>query len=173
LVAAATSVTSLVPDFFAGSGTTGHAVINLNREDGGRRKFLLVEMADYFDTALLPCIKKVTFAPEWKDGKPKRMVTPEEAERSPRIVKVIRLESYEDALNNLTFEEQGGQQALELFKDGYMLSLYAPLGDARQRNPAQRGKLQSPFPYKLHIHRDGETRAPRWIYPKPSPTSWG
>ncbi|MCS6783237.1 MAG: site-specific DNA-methyltransferase, partial [Gloeomargarita sp. SKYG98] len=38
LVAAATSDSSLVLDFFAGSGTTGHAVINLNREDGGRRK---------------------------------------------------------------------------------------------------------------------------------------
>jgi adenine-specific DNA-methyltransferase len=41
-------------DFFAGSGTTGHAVINLNREDGGRRRFILVEMADYFYTVLLP-----------------------------------------------------------------------------------------------------------------------
>jgi len=77
-------------DFFAGSGTTGHAVINLNREDGGRRKFILVEMAQHFDTVLLPRIKKVTFTPEWKDGKPKRMATQEEAERSPRIVKVIR-----------------------------------------------------------------------------------
>jgi adenine-specific DNA-methyltransferase len=44
-------------DFFAGSGTTGHAVMNLNREDGGRRKFILVEMGDYFDTVLLPRIK--------------------------------------------------------------------------------------------------------------------
>ena len=92
---------SLILDFFAGSGTTGHAVINLNREDGGHRKFILVEMGDYFDTVLLPRIKKVAFTPEWKDGKPNRLATPEEAERSPRIVKVVRLESYEDALNNL------------------------------------------------------------------------
>lgn len=47
-----------VLDYFAGSGTTGHAVINLNREDGGRRKFILVEMGEYFDTVLLPRIKK-------------------------------------------------------------------------------------------------------------------
>jgi hypothetical protein len=133
----------LTLDFFAGSGTTGHAVINLNREDGGRRKFILVEMADYFDTVLLPRIKKVTFTPEWKDGKPKRMATPEEAERSPRIVKVIRLESYEDALNNLTFEEQSGQQALDLFRDDYLLSYMLQLGDAPQRNPAQRGATAS------------------------------
>lgn len=97
--------------FFAGSGTTAHAVINLNREDGGRRKFILVEMAHYFDTVLLPRIKKVTFTPEWKDGKPKRAATAEEAERSPRIVKYIRLESYEDALNNIAFDDASEQQA--------------------------------------------------------------
>lgn len=41
-------------DYFAGSGTTAHAIINLNRRDGGKRKFILVEMGDYFDTLLLP-----------------------------------------------------------------------------------------------------------------------
>jgi adenine-specific DNA-methyltransferase len=104
-------------DPFAGSGTTGHAVINLNREDGGRRKFILVEMGDYFDTVLLSRIKKVTFTPEWKDGKPKRLATPEEAERSPRIVKVVRLESYEDALNNLDLRRSEAQKKLLLLPD--------------------------------------------------------
>ncbi|RMG24484.1 MAG: site-specific DNA-methyltransferase, partial [Methanobacteriota archaeon] len=58
-------------DYFAGSGTTGHAVINLNREDGGRRKYILVEMGDYFDTVLKPRIQKVVYSKDWKDGKPK------------------------------------------------------------------------------------------------------
>ena len=87
--AASHEANDMILDFFAGSGTTGHAVINLNREDGGRRKFILVEMADYFDTVLLPRIKKVAFSPEWKDGKPKRMATAEEAERGPRIIKKV------------------------------------------------------------------------------------
>jgi adenine-specific DNA-methyltransferase len=147
-----------VMDFFAGSGTTGHAVIALNREDGGRRKFILVEMADYFDTVLLPRIKKVAFTPEWKDGKPKRMATQEEAERSPRIVKVIRLESYEDALNNLTFEEQSSQQALELFRDDYLLSYMLRWETRHSETLLNVEKLQAPFSYKLHLHRDGETR---------------
>ncbi|GAB6062695.1 site-specific DNA-methyltransferase [Deferrisoma palaeochoriense] len=103
---------ALICDHFAGSGTTGHAVINLNREDGGRRKFILVEQADYFDTVLLPRLKKVTFSPEWKDGKPKRLATPEEAERSPRMFKVVRLESYEDTLNNLQLKRTQAQQSL-------------------------------------------------------------
>ncbi|MBI3016036.1 MAG: hypothetical protein HYY65_13480 [Candidatus Tectomicrobia bacterium] len=58
---------------------------------------------------------------QWKDGKPKRMATEEEAERSPRIVKVLRLESYEDTFNNLKVKRTGPQQALDawLRKQGY------------------------------------------------------
>ena len=112
LVRSTTRQTDIVVDFFAGSGTTGHAVIDLNREDRGRRKFILVEMGDYFDTVLLPRIKKVTFTPEWKNGKPKRLASPEEAARSPRIVKVVRLESYQDALNNLETRRTDKQQLL-------------------------------------------------------------
>ena len=48
-------------DFFAGSGTTGQAVIELNRNDGGRRKFILIEMAGYFDAVLIPRLKKVIY----------------------------------------------------------------------------------------------------------------
>jgi len=147
-----------VIDYFAGSGTTGHAVIALNREDGGRRKFILVEMAQYFDTVLLPRIKKVTFTPEWKDGKPKRMATAEEAERSPRLVKVIRLESYEDALNNLTFDEESGPKALDLFRDEYLLSYMLKWETRASETLLNVEKLQAPFSYKLHLHRDGETR---------------
>jgi adenine-specific DNA-methyltransferase len=156
LVAAATPESGLVLDFFAGSGTTSHAVINLNREDGGRRKFILVEMADYFDTVLLPRIKKVTFTPDWKDGKPKRMATAEEAERSPRIVKVIRLESYEDALNNLTFDESSDQQVFQF--DDYVLSYMLRWETRGSETLLNVEKLQSPFAYKLHLHRNGETR---------------
>lgn len=147
-----------VLDYFAGSGTTGHAVINLNREDGGRRKFFLVEMAQYFDTVLLPRIKKVTFTPEWKEGKPKRMANAEEAERSPRIVKVIRLESYEDALNNLTFDEESGQEALDLFRDEYLLHYMLRWETRRSETLLDVEKLKTPFAYKLRLHRDGETR---------------
>ncbi len=145
-----------VLDYFAGSGTTGHAVINLNREDGGRRKFILVEMAHYFDTVLLPRIKKVTFTPEWKDGKPKRMATPEDAQRSPRIVKVIRLESYEDALNNIAFDDAAGQQALRF--DDYLLRYMLRWETKHSETLLNVEKLARPFSYKLHIHADGQTR---------------
>lgn len=156
LGAAASDYEPKILDFFAGSGTSGHAVINLNREDGGQRKFILVEMADYFDTVLLPRIKKVTFSPEWKDGKPKRMASAEEAERSPRIVKVIRLESYEDALNNIAFDDPTGQQAMQ-FED-YLLQYMLKWETRHSETLLNVGKLDKPFSYQLHIHRDGETR---------------
>lgn len=148
----------IVLDHFAGSGTTGHAVINLNREDGGRRRFILVEVADYFDTVLLPRIKKVTFTPEWKDGQPKRIASQEEFERGPRLVKVIRLESYEDALNNLTFDDESGQQALDLFKDDYLLRYMLKWETHKSETLLDAERLARPFSYRLHIHRDGETR---------------
>ncbi len=150
-------------DYFAGSGTTGHAVINLNREDGGRRKFILVEMADYFDTVLLPRLKKVAFSPEWKDGKPKRAATQEEFARGPRIIKVIRLESYEDALNNLSFEE-GAQMAMQ-FED-YLLQYMLRWETRKSETLLNVEKLSKPFDYCLHLHRDGETRVQKVDLPE-------
>ena len=147
---------SIVLDYFAGSGTTGHAVINLNREDGGQRKFILVEMGDYFDTILLPRIKKVTFTPEWKDGKPKRIATPEEARRGPRLIKYMRLESYEDALNNIDFDEASGQQALK-FND-YLLKYMLQWETKHSTTLLNVEKLSQPFHYTLTIHSDGQTQ---------------
>ncbi len=143
-------------DFFAGSGTSGHAVINLNREDGGQRKFILVEMAKYFDSVLLPRMKKVTFAPEWKDGKPKCAATPQDVERSPRIVKYMRLESYEDALNNIDFEEASAQQTLPFHE--YLLKYMLKWETRRSETLLNVEKLSKPFSYLLNIHSDGQTR---------------
>lgn len=50
---------SIILDSFAGSGTTAHAVLNLNKEDGGNRRFILIEMEDYADTVTAERIKRV------------------------------------------------------------------------------------------------------------------
>ena len=49
----------IVLDFFAGSGTTGHAVLNLNEEDGGARQFILCEQMDYAENITQERVKKV------------------------------------------------------------------------------------------------------------------
>ena len=50
---------SIVLDAFAGSGTTAHAVINLNAQDGGNRKFILIEAKDYCKTITAERVKRV------------------------------------------------------------------------------------------------------------------
>ena len=50
---------SIILDSFAGSGTTAHAVLDLNKEDGGNRKFILVEMEDYADTITAERVRRV------------------------------------------------------------------------------------------------------------------
>jgi adenine-specific DNA-methyltransferase len=89
-----TDTDSFVLDFFAGSGTTAHAVMKLNREDGGRRKFILVEMADYFDTVIIPRIKKIAYSFNWKDGKP------QDTDGLGVFFKYHTLEQYEDTISN-------------------------------------------------------------------------
>ena len=49
----------IILDSFAGSGTTAHAVLNMNKKDGGNRKFILVEMGDYADTITAERVKRV------------------------------------------------------------------------------------------------------------------
>ncbi|MEZ4908228.1 MAG: DNA methyltransferase [Saprospiraceae bacterium] len=82
-------------DYFAGSGTTGHATIKLNREDGGKRKYILVEMGAYFNTVTKPRIQKVIYTDNWKNGKP------QDTQGISQMFKYQVLESYEDVLNNL------------------------------------------------------------------------
>ena len=88
---------SICLDYFAGSGTTGHAVLNLNKADNGNRKFILVEMGDYFDSTLKERIRRIMFSENWKDRRPKS----KEIDGTVGIVKYQRLEQYEDVLNNL------------------------------------------------------------------------
>jgi len=50
---------AIILDSFAGSGTTAHAVLNMNKADGGNRKFILIEMMDYADTITAERVKRV------------------------------------------------------------------------------------------------------------------
>lgn len=58
---------SIILDSFAGSGTTAHAVLNMNKADGGNRKFILIEMMDYADSITAERVKRVITG--YGDGK--------------------------------------------------------------------------------------------------------
>lgn len=151
--------TAVFLDYFAGSGTTAHAVINLNREDNGNRKYILVEMGDYFDTVLKPRIQKVIYSKDWKNGKPVYR------EGSSHMFKYIRLESYEDTLNNLELKRTDKQEQLLLSnemskkaKEEYMLSYML---DVESKGSLLNINLfENPFNYMLNIATNsvGETK---------------
>lgn len=131
-------------DFFAGSGTTAHAVLNLNAEDGGNRKYIMVEMGDYFDTVMKPRIQKVMFSKEWKDGKPISN------EGHSHMFKYMYLEQYEDTLYNIAFraKDKTFQETLETFDDyfvRYMLE-YETRESATRLATAD---FENPFDYKI------------------------
>lgn len=59
LLSISTGKEDIVLDSYAGSGTTAHAVLKLNKEDGGNRRFILVEMEDYADTITAERVRRV------------------------------------------------------------------------------------------------------------------
>ncbi|MEX0718156.1 MAG: DNA methyltransferase [Planctomycetaceae bacterium] len=92
---------SVVLDFFAGSGTTAHAAISINRKHSTHFKYVLVEMGGYISSATKPRIQKAAYSSRWDGGKPTVRDT-----GASHILKHIRLESYEDALNNLELADR-------------------------------------------------------------------
>jgi adenine-specific DNA-methyltransferase len=157
VVQVAGRVVDLVADFFAGSGTTAHAVINLNREDGGKRKYILVEMGEYFDTVLVPRIKKVVYSKDWKDGKPVSR------EGISHMFKYIRLESYEDTLNNLELKRTEQQNKVlspddpqkyserKSFREDYILHYMLDVESRESPSLLNLDRFEDPFSYELNI----------------------
>lgn len=143
---ASSGISGLFLDYFAGSGTTAHAVIDLNRQDGGKRKYILIEMGDHFDTVLKPRIEKVVYSPDWKDGKP---TAP--AKGISHCFKYLRLESYEDALNNL--EVDGAKGAAFAGISDYFLKYMLDVETAGSASLLNVGSFRNPFGYKLVVKK--------------------
>ncbi len=132
-------------DFFAGSGTTANAVMELNK-DGKHRKFILVEMADHFDTVVVPRIKKIAYSFEWKEGKPK------EGSGLGILCKYHYVEQYEDTLNNIAFSEKDKtiQEKLDGFGD-YFLRYMLDYETKESTTRLIADKFMKPFNYKIRI----------------------
>ena len=140
---------ALFLDFFAGSGTTGNAVINLNRNDKGNRKYILCEMGNYFDDATRERIIKVIYCNDWEDRKPKNRNT-----CISQCFKYIRLEQYEDTLNNLEIKANELNFQPNEFKESYMLSYML---DTETRDSLLNLKwFVNPFNMTLKTTKDNE-----------------
>jgi adenine-specific DNA-methyltransferase len=149
-----------VLDYFGGSGTTAHAVINLNRLDSGSRKYILVEMGEYFDSVLKKRVQKTVFSEKWKQGIPVSQSYPKNTYNGiSHCIKVLRLESYEDALDNIEFNSAsapGAELGLEFHRD-YELryALDWESKDCPTRLAVE--QLDTPFDYTLTLRRESGT----------------
>lgn len=141
----------IILDYFAGSGTTGHATIKLNREDGGKRKYILVEMGTYFNTVTKPRIQKVIYSDNWKNGKP------QDKAGISQMFKYQVLESYEDTLNNLLLP---AEQASGIFQfnteaqEEYMLKYMLDVESEGHLFNLQ--AFKNPFGYQLNVTENNE-----------------
>jgi adenine-specific DNA-methyltransferase len=145
-----TDNTDYVLDFFAGSATTGHAVVNLNRQDEGNRKYILVEVGDYFNSVTKPRMQKVVYAKDWKDGKPTSRHT-----GVSHIMKYFTLESYEDTLTNIEFTDTLEDKS-SIFGNEYILRYM--LDKETQDSLLNVNKFKEPFDYLLKITERNEVK---------------
>lgn len=139
-----------VLDFFGGSGTTAHAVIDLNRQDQGDRKFILAEMGRYFDSVLLARVKKAIYASDWDEARPTNR------QGISCGFRYVRLESYEDALANLELRRSTRQQLLldanPTLRHDYLLRYMLSAEAKEPLSFMKGGAFENPF--EVHVKTD-------------------
>lgn len=143
----------VILDYFAGSGTTGHATIKLNREDNSNRKYILVEMGTYFNTVTKPRIQKVIYSDNWKNGKP------QDKGGISQMFKYQVLESYEDTLNNLMLNDVQRQAQLDFSEpaqEEYMLHYMMEMETREHLFNLE--MFNKPFSYQLKVTENNELR---------------
>lgn len=91
---AVSSGTDFILDAFAGSGSTGEAVLISNKEDNSNRKYILIEMGKYFESVTKKRIQRIIYSKNWK----KEVPQDNNGEKN-QIVKYVVLEQYEDVLD--------------------------------------------------------------------------
>lgn len=205
---------SIVLDYFAGSGTTAHAVINLNRTDEGARKYVMVEAGNHFDDILMPRVKKCLYSVLWKDGKPQKaskyiqilkknisnfqkelkelkgvhnkeeydfkvqkikgeiencklQITQAENQLGEnngyygvsQCFRYIRLESYEDTLNNLVFADNTARDKViaenASLREDYMLGYMLDTETRGSQSLLNIDSFADPCSYKLTVKKPG------------------
>ncbi len=153
-IAGAADENCYVLDYFAGSATTAHATIDLNRDDEGNRKYILIEMGDYFDSVTKPRVLKVIYSKDWKDGKPTARNT-----GISHCCKYLRLESYEDTLNNLEFAgsaiRDAALAASPTLREDYTLHYLLDVETRGSKSLLNIDGFSDPTAYQLKVKKPG------------------
>lgn len=136
-------------DYFAGSGTTMHSVFTKNREEVKQSKFIMIDAGEQVYTAIVPRAKKLAYSNGWKAGKPVN------TDGIPTFIKYIKLEGYEDALNNLSVVSTDTNKDLlesnQALKEDYMLGYWLDVETADSPSLLNVQQFEDPFNYKLNI----------------------
>ena len=141
----------LIIDFFAGSGTTGHAILSLNKKTNISRKFILVEMGSYFSTMLKPRIAKVIYSNKWKKGRPLNYEG-----INKQIIKYHKFEQYEDTLNNIEFLKGKTEQKTLNSVDDYFLKYMLDFETKNSMSRLNIDCFKNPFNYILKVDDGGK-----------------
>ena len=136
-------------DFFAGSGTSVHAIINVNKRLKKKRKYIAIDVGAYFNDVILERTKKVIYSDNWKNRKP------QDKKGISQIFKYQVLESYEDTLNNLTLQQKNlslnfSDDAQEEYLLNYMLDMES------NDHLFNIEMFRNPFAYQLKVTENNE-----------------
>lgn len=144
---------NIVLDFFAGSGTTAQSTIELNRLDNGQRKYFLIEGGAHFDSVLKPRIQRALHSQTWREGKPLSH------DGVSHCLKYLRLESFEDTLNNLQLPDTprlniSATDSGEMARD-YFLKYWLEFETAGSPSLLNVREFSDPTLYKLKVKQPG------------------
>ena len=116
-------------------------------------KYVLVEQGEYFDNVLVPRIKKSIYSTAWKDGKPI------DREGASHCFKYLRLESYEDTLNNLSLQtDPARERALAdnpALRQDYVLNYWLDVETQGSQSLLNLAAFRDPTAYTMRIKQPG------------------
>ncbi len=151
IISSCTKSNAIILDYFAGSGTTGHTIIDINRNSNiniNNLRYFLCEVNDYFNSVTKPRIEKAIYSKDWSNAKPVSR------QGISQCFKYIRLEQYEDTLNNLEIKKQQTDWTDDEFHESYMLSYML---DTETRDSLLNLKwFVNPFNMTLKTTKDNE-----------------
>lgn len=144
-------------DFFAGSGTSFEAACHIARAKKILIKTYIVEASEYFDHIILKRSKRLMHSAIWNDEKP------QDREFLSGHLQYVRLESYEDALDNLSVNLPSGPQADLLaakpeVREDYTLRYMLDVETKGSPSLLDLKQFDDPWSYTLKITRNDETR---------------
>lgn len=139
---------SIILDFFAGSGTTAHAVLEENRSQEACRRYILVEADAVSIRVIMERIKKVVFSSDWKGGRHFSHAG------MSHFFKYMKLESFHDAVENIAYDPDSQRNHLCVQENG--LSLSYVYGAEKLSSPGlNTSYFRNPFAMKMRSATNG------------------